>query len=135
METVPQLGSLYVYKGILLQGHDGDTAKLRLDRGYGDFKEGPYRLDGCNANEMKDPGGPEARNNLIEELIRVPWFYVRSKKPDRPPDPYKYGAVWMARIFLPDGTDLVDKLIAEQWLAKWNGTGTPPKPPWPRTVQ
>jgi len=128
------LGSLYVYKATLLEVHDGDTVKLRLDRGYGDFKEGPYRLAGCNANELKDPGGIEAKANLMYELTRFAWFYVGSRKPDRPPDPYKYGAVWMAKIVLLDGTDLTEKLIEQQWAARWDGKGTPPKPPWPRTV-
>jgi hypothetical protein len=53
---------------------------------------------------------------------------LTSVKPD------KYGDRMLATIILPDGSDLVTSLIAEEWAAPWSGRGVKPLPPWPRTV-
>lgn len=48
--------------------------------------------------------------------------------------PYKFGDEWMAEVVLADGRNVADVLVAAQWAALWNGRGTPPLPPWPRTL-
>ena len=123
---------LYVYRASVIDVHDGDTIDLLADQGFNEWHWGPFRLAGCNARELKDPGGPEARDNLANILPANAVVYIRSMKPNRPIEPDKYAPRWDARVFLPDGTDLVAMLITQNWLAPWDGTGSAPKPPWPR---
>lgn len=124
--------------------HDGDTikvsvrlAKTRLrdcDLGFHIYAEkgwlvlhAPIRLLGCNAIELHNPGGIEAQHNLLRLLPPGTVVGLTTVSTD------KY-ARWDAAITLPDGTDLVTALIHDQWAAAWDGTGSKPTPPWPRTV-
>lgn len=119
----------FVYPATIESVHDGDTLTVSLDMGRHIWQLGAkHRLYGCNARELAQPGGPEAHTNLSALLPVGLVVMLTSLKP------YKYGDEYMAAITLPDGTDLVSLLIADQWLAPWDGTGTKPVPPWPRTV-
>lgn len=115
--------------------HDGDTLYGDCDQGIGIHNRGKspngmgFRLAGCNARELSQPGGPEARDHLAT-ILPVGWQgWVESLHWD------EYAGRIDIRVTLPDGTDLVDQLIAEQWAAAYNGSGPMPIPPWPRTVQ
>ena len=108
---------------------DGDTIHCDIDLdlklGYGDY---PVRLEGCNAAEVSTDAGKAARDNLTAMLpAGTPVILTLIKD-------YKYGGEFVAKVWLYDGTDLVAELIAEQWAAAWDGRGTAPVPPWPRTV-
>ncbi len=121
--------SLYTYRATIEAVHDGDTIVVSLDMGRHLWILGAkHRLAGCNARELADPGGPQARDNLIALLPVFTSVTLKSLKP------YKYGDEYMADITLLDGRDLVPLLIAAQWAAPWNGRGERPVPPWPRTV-
>lgn len=119
----------YRFPAVVTAVHDGDniTADVNL-QGFGAWIHGvEFRLLGCNARELVDPGGPEAHEHLSGLVLGVK-VALTSVKPD------KYGGRMLAVVTLPDGSDLVSGLIAEGWAAPWNGRGVKPLPPWPRPV-
>lgn len=114
--------------------HDGDTAYGEVDQGMGTWSKGlsksgvGLRLYGCNARELTDPGGVEARDylaTLIPVGTELPILCVNWDK-------------WAGRIdvsiTLPKVGDLTAHLIREQWAVPYFGTGPKLVPPWPRTV-
>jgi len=115
----------YMYNGVVMAVHDGDTITINVDLGFNTWHLCPFRLLGCNARELKDEGGLEAQINLSLLLINKT-VVVRSIKPD------KYGERYLASVMTPDGINIVDKLIKEGWAAAWDGKGIKPLPPWPR---
>lgn len=108
---------------------DGDTVVLDVDLGFGVWKLAEaFRLLGCNAREHDAPGGQEAIANLRALLPVGALVTLTSVKPD------KFGGRYDAKIQLPDGRDLTQLLVGTQWAAAWDGQGTKPVPPWPRTL-
>ncbi len=59
---------LHHYKATVLSVHDGDTAHLRIDRGFGLFWEVRCRFAGINAPELATPAGIVSRNWVAERL-------------------------------------------------------------------
>jgi endonuclease YncB( thermonuclease family) len=118
----------YVYNAIVVTVHDGDTLTLGVDLGFDLRDTVPFRLLGCNARELSQEGGPEARDHLAALLPPFARVKIASVKPD------KFGGRYDAAVLLADGTDVVAQLVDQQWAAAWDGTGTKPVPPWPRTV-
>jgi len=108
--------------------HDGDTLAADLDLGFSLKLRQLLRLDGCNAIELSQPGGLEARTNLTLLLPADGIVAVRVVGLD------KYAGRCDAQVALPDGRDLVTTLIAGQWAVPWNGLGPKPTPNWPRTI-
>lgn len=126
----------YVYNAIVESVVDGDTIHASIDLGFGLWNRGTtssrpgaiLRLNHCNARELSDDGGHEAKDNLAAMLPPGTKVTLHTVLVD------KYGGRYDCDIEMPDGSDLVTTLIAEQWVAAWDGTGTRPVPPWPRTV-
>jgi endonuclease YncB( thermonuclease family) len=117
------------YVAIVRRVVDGDTLRVDIDKGMKDWTmDYPLRLNGCNAAEHTTEAGKAATENLTQELPVGTTVILATIKN------YKYGGEYVADVYLLDGTDLVAKLINEQWVAKWNGNGKAPVPPWPRTV-
>lgn len=115
----------YQYAAQVISVHDGDTCEVNIDMGFKLWLcEQPIRLLGCNAIELKDPGGVEARDNLAGILTGAQ-VVLRTVKPD------KYGGRMLAAIWLGD-RDIVAELIASGWAAPWDGKGVKPVPSWPR---
>lgn len=119
--------------GIVSHVHDGDTLAVSLDLdtkpllGYALWAHDvPIRLAGCNARELAMPGGPEARDHLAALLPAGTAVTVTVLRAD------KYNPRRDAQITLADGSDLVAKLAADNWVAPWDGHGMRPVPPWPR---
>jgi endonuclease YncB( thermonuclease family) len=109
---------------------DGDTARADLDLGCTVWLRGQLlRLNGCNARELHDQGGPEARDNLAALMPPGTVVDVTVVGFD------KYSGRLDAQITLPDGRDLVTLLIATGWAAPWNGLGPKPSPIWPRLIK
>jgi endonuclease YncB( thermonuclease family) len=124
---------VYEYYAVVRSVHDGDTITCDVDLGLGTWSHGlVLRLYGCNARELTDPGGAEARDNLASLLPLGSRVVVRSYKTGRDLPHDKYSGRYDASITLPDGDDLVTLLIAGQWAAAWDGKGAKPVPPWPR---
>lgn len=124
----------FLYNATVVSVHDGDTIYVVVDRGMYDYtgsekKPVPIRLDGAAARELADPGGKDARDFVAHLLPEGTPLVLETVKPD------KYAPRWRARVrFILDGReqDLTDYLIHEGWAVAWNGTGTQPKPAWPR---
>lgn len=114
---------------------DGDTFVADLALGYGGLSAGERRMRFAGGNargtrgKEKQEGGPEATLNLAGEL-RI-GFPATVRIVSETADPH--GRL-LVTVRLDDGTDLIEKLIEEQWLARWDGRGEAPVPPWPRTV-
>jgi micrococcal nuclease len=123
------VGPAYQYRAAVVRVVDGDTLILDVDLGFHVWLRGQsFRLLGCNARELHDPGGVEARDNL-RNLFDLPAFRdvtLRTVKVD------KFGGRFDATIMLTGGTDLVGMLIADGWAVAWDGTGERPVPSWPR---
>lgn len=140
-----------IWDAVVTAVHDGDTFDatvilgpayqgLDVDYGFHIYKEHPnggparivlhtaVRLLGCNARELNQPGGQEARAALLSVMPVGALIRLHTTSPD------KYGGRYDAEVTLPDGRDLVSLLISEQWAAPWSGSGTKPVPPWPRTI-
>jgi endonuclease YncB( thermonuclease family) len=128
------LAAPFVYNATVTRVIDGDTIVVDVDWGFRRHDvDVPVRLLGCNAIELSQPGGPEARDNLAALLPTGSPVLLLTAKPD------KYAPRWDAHVTYLTATgavhDLVADLIADGWAAAWNGTGPRPLPPWPRTDQ
>lgn len=128
----PTIPAPYVYNALVISVHDGDTINVAWDWGFRRYDNPqPIRLLGCNAAELRTPGGDAAAANLTALLPPGTPLVLQTAAPD------KYAPrVDAAVTFMYQGapTDLVGLLIAEQWAAPWTGAGKAPTPPWPRTV-
>ena len=124
----------FTFYALIREVHDGDTLYGWVDQGIGQWNHGAskagigLRLNGCNARELSQDGGPEARDNLAALIPVGTTVAITSVGWD------KFSNRLDVTITLPDGSDLVETLIAGQWAAAWDGTGPRPVPPWPREV-
>lgn len=125
-------GKVFTFYALINDVHDGDTLYGWVDQGIGQWNHGAakhgigLRLNGCNAIELSQPGGIEARDNLASLVPVGSVVPITSVSRD------KYSNRLDVTITLADGTDLVSKLIADGWAAAWDGTGVKPVPAWPR---
>lgn len=98
---------MYEYKATLVRVVDGDTVRLRVDVGFYMTAELAFRLAGINTPEMigaAATAGAAARDALAGLLASAPTLRVQTTRAD------KYGR-WLVTIFLPDGTNVNEKLI------------------------
>lgn len=127
---LPPVPAPFLFNGQIVDVHDGDSLRVYVDRGDRDYSMWAIRLAGCNAREFAMPGGPEARAELMRRLPPGTAVVLATLKPD------KYAERKDAQVFYAtaDGQvhDLVAEMIADGWLAAWDGTGKQPVPPWPR---
>jgi len=112
----------------VLDVHDGDTVKVDIDHGMGIWSRGVLvRLVGVAARELRDPGGPEARDYLRGLLPLGALVHVDSHGWD------KYGGRISGTVFLPTGGTATERMVSDGYAAPWDGNGKQPQPPWPRT--
>lgn len=125
-------GKTFRFYATVVEVHDGDTIYGWVDQGIGQWNHGAarngigLRLNGCNARELSQEGGPEARDHLASLIPAGTVLPITSVSWD------KYSNRLDVTITMPDGSDLASSLIADQWAAPWDGTGPRPVPPWPR---
>jgi endonuclease YncB( thermonuclease family) len=117
--------TLYRYKAVVERVSDGDTVCLTVQVGFYITVELRCRLHAINVFESDEPGGPEAARFLAELLPAGTKVVVRSVSADR------YSGRFVGQIFLPDGRDVSDVMVAAGYAAPWNGRGEKPKPVWP----
>lgn len=113
----------YTYKATVIEIHDGDTFTADIDLGFDVRIRYRVRLAGCNAIELKDPGGYPARAHLATLVPVGSVCEVLSVHFD------KYGGRIDAHV-LADG-DVAGTMIADGYAAPWDGQGPKPTPPWP----
>lgn len=122
----PTQSSKYVYDAIIEDVYDADTVRLTVELGFDQARRRvALRLHGCNARELNEPGGIEARNFLRNLLPLGTRVLIRSIQND------KFGGRYNALLALPDGRDVVTLLIKAGYAAAWNGEGPRPVPAWP----
>ena len=130
------------YPCIVLGLHDGDTVTVFADRGDGEWWYVDVRLRtptaGANARELKDPGGPEAREWLRGLLLRVTPLTLQQMFGAKAPRATltshgwdKYGGRIEGALDVPGVGDVMTRMVADGYAALWNGRGARPVPPWP----
>lgn len=127
----------YRFPAVITRVIDGDTivAVVTLASAFHETwtAERSWRLNGCNAREHTAPGGPEATAHLAEVLPVGTAVTLTSIRVDPYTDSKYESARYEATVTLPDGSDLVTQLVADNWAAAWDGKTQPrPVPPWPR---
>lgn len=105
--------------------HDGDSCTCLADLGWGVWRSVTIRLNGINAIELNQPGGPQARDHLIGLIPIGTKVTLASLGWD------KYGDRTDALLTLSDGRDVCAVMITDGYAAVWDGKGPRPTPPWP----
>lgn len=106
--------------------HDGDTCHITVvDVLLSTPVLLAVRILGINANELDEPGGPEARGALAELLPLGTVVSLRHVHPD------KFAGRILAQVITGGGVDVGPWLIGRGLAVGWNGTGPKPKVPWP----
>lgn len=124
------------YNAVVVDHHDADTFYVNMSFGiFGLIAERQsIRILGMAARELSALGGKEAR----DALKKRPGMTVGSPVVLTAVNYDKWGGRLDAVVsyLAADGTahDLATDLIMDQWAVPWNGQGTQPQPPWPRTV-
>lgn len=119
------ISTAYVYRATVVDVHDGDTFTADIDLGFNISIRYRVRLAGCNAIELNQPGGQEARQHLLALLPVGSVCLVSSVHFD------KYGGRIDAIIDNAAGDHVAACMIADGYAARWDGTGPRPTPPWP----
>jgi len=121
---------IWTYPASYMVGnHDADTITVNIDLGQQQWTMGRnVRLFGVAANELKDPGGKEARDAVSAKIPIGTKLYIISRGWD------KYAGRIDGVVYLdPDqAITLQSWLILEGWAVPWDGNGKQPKVPWPR---
>ena len=115
----------YIYRATVVDVHDGDTFTASIDLGFNIGITYRVRLAGCNAIELAQPGGPEARAHLLGLLPVGSVCQVSSVAFD------KYGGRIDATVGRGIGLTVNGQMIFDGFAAAWDGTGSRPTPPWP----
>lgn len=115
----------YTYSATVLRVIDGDTVEVELSLGFFVYSRLSCRLYGCNAIELHDDGGPEARDHLAALLPVGSEIVVRSMSAD------KFAGRFDGLITLPNGRDATSAMIEDGYAAPWDGHGDRPVPAWP----
>ena len=116
----------YTYRANVVKVHDGDSLHLDVDCGFYLTIDITCRLHGLNTREIKDPGGIDARDHLMQLCPVGSEVLFRSLGPD------KYGGRWLGVLTLADGRDVAAQMIRDGFAAPWDGRGPKPVPPWPK---
>ena len=104
---------MYVYEATVKKVVDGDTLDLHVDLGLRVFKSVRIRLKGVDAPEMRNEGGPEAKEYLLSILPIGKRCIVYTYKDSTD----KYGR-WLGEIKVPEHDISVNALMLTQGHAR-----------------
>lgn len=129
----------HTYPCAVVSVHDGDTLLAAADQGDGAWWLIDIRLIGGNARELKDPGGPEARDHLIElvrpiqPILVQAMFAARAVRGTLTTHGWdKFGGRALGQIATPTVPDVMAAMIRDGYAAPWtDGKSPKPVPPWP----
>lgn len=96
----------YVYRAEVLDVHDGDTYKLRVDLGFRCAVTIQCRLHAASAPELSTPEGKAAREFVVGLLPAGASVVAQSYR-----DQQSF-ARWVCDVWLADGRSLAQVLIA-----------------------
>lgn len=120
------VGADNAYAGTAAAVHDGDTIHVQvMDPLISTPVVLSVRVAGINANELTEPGGPEARDALAGLLPAGAVVTLRRVRPD------KFSARVDAQVVTGLGVDVGPWLIGQGLAVAWDGTGPKPRVPWP----
>lgn len=110
----------------LVSVYDGDTLTMVLDQGFGDSKEIDVRLLGVFAPELRQPGGRETRQFVVDWLayragaVKWPWLVVTSRTADHETTTF---ARYVATVSTLDGTQTLNTAVTAFVRAQGYGGG------------
>jgi micrococcal nuclease len=122
------MGAVRTYPATVTGVHDGDSATVQADLGWGVWRVVTVRLSGINAIELSQPGGKEARDHLLGLMPLGSKVTLASLGWD------KYGDRTDALLALTDGRDVCAQMVKDGYAAVWGGAGPRPTPSWPIPV-
>jgi micrococcal nuclease len=121
---------VYEYIAVVRSVHDGDTFKADIDLGFGIwFSNQTFRLLGIQAWELKEEGGPAARDELARLMPIGSEILIRTKKDSKE----KFGR-YLATV-LSHGGDVATALVAGGHAVFWDGHGPRPENPNPHPAE
>lgn len=106
--------------------YDGDTLTMVLDQGFGDSKEIRVRLLGVFAPELRQPGGQETRQFVVDWLaqrssgVKWPWLVVTSRTADHETMTFSR---YVATVSTLDGTQTLNTAVSEYVRAQGYSRG------------
>lgn len=113
---------LYEYKAEVVEVHDGDTLTVSIDLGFSVTLENEHlRLYGLDAPELSSPAGKTSAEYAQSILPSGTPIMVRTIKDKKE----KYGR-YLAIVFLADGRNFNEMLIATGMAKVWDGKGPRP---------
>jgi endonuclease YncB( thermonuclease family) len=126
---------VFEYRAVVASDHDGDTYRVDIDQGFGDWKLGrSLRLARVSCLELWMPGGRETAARLTGILTPGKEIFIRSIKAGKVVDPDTQMSFdrYVFDVTLPDGRDLATLLVRTGWAVWWDGRTKPtPYPAWP----
>jgi endonuclease YncB( thermonuclease family) len=126
------ISTAYIYRATVVDVHDGDTFTADIDLGFNIAIRYRVRLAGCNAIELNQPGGYEARAHLLTLIPVGSVCQINSVQFD------KYGGridAYVVVVGKPGApVEVAALMIIDGFAAAWDGTGPRPTPPWPNPV-
>lgn len=114
----------YIRSARVIRVIDGDTVIVDVDLGFYVWVRMSCRLAGINARELHAPGGPAAGAHLAGLLPEGGLVTVGSVRAD------KFAGRFDGVIRF-NGEDINQRMVADGFAVRWDGSGTAPVPPWP----
>jgi endonuclease YncB( thermonuclease family) len=98
---------VYRYRAEVIDVHDGDTYKLRVDLGFRCAVTIQCRLHAVDCPELNTPDGENARDYVVGLLFTPPVpIIIESYKDQRSFER------WVCDVWLPSGASLADVIVA-----------------------
>lgn len=105
--------AVYRYDAYVLDVHDGDTYKLRVDLGFHASLVIQCRLHGVDCPELNTQEGKLARAFVVSLFHPAIPIVIESYKDQRSFER------WVCDVWLDDGRSLADVLVAEKYATKY----------------